>query len=270
VRRPRRLLIAAAVVTVLVLGVAGVAATVLYVRARDASNAVPVEDVIARFNAGDSRSLGGAAPRGPAPGVYLYDTTGEERVDALGGATHAYPAVTAVTVTPTACGFDERWDALEQRWDHVRVCSDAAGQRLEAVENYHEFFGRGDRRSFTCDPRSFARPPSTEIGYTWTTRCSGDDGWFTGRGETLGMETLTVGGVAVETLHYRVEVETHGGSRGAAVHENWIIASTGLVVRRRGSVDSVADSLIGNVRYQESYELRLRSLEPATAATGGD
>ena len=61
------------------------------------------------------------------PGVYTYTTTGGDGVDALGGASHTYPATTAVVVTPSGCGTTQRWTAAEERWDEATTCAVAGG-----------------------------------------------------------------------------------------------------------------------------------------------
>lgn len=47
------------------------------------------------------------------PGVYTYDTTGGEQIDALGGAKHSYPASTTITIWDDGCGQRMRWAPLE-------------------------------------------------------------------------------------------------------------------------------------------------------------
>lgn len=255
------IILLSALAFILFASAATIFALTLYVRASDKATQVEVADVVARFNDNAAAALGGGT-HGPAPGVYVYDTTGDERVDILGGRTHSYPNVTTVTITRTPCGFDSRWDALEERWDERRVCTGTAGNELRAISSYHEFFGRSDRRDFQCDKGSLARPSSTEAGFTWSTRCVSSDAQITGSGQVVGTQELQIGGDAVNTLHYRVNTRTSGSSRGTATHEFWIVAESGLIVQEIGSVDSEADSLIGSVRYQEAYTIRLRSLVP--------
>lgn len=46
----------------------------------------------------------------PEPGVYLYESSGFDSVDALTGARHDYPAQTTVTITTEGCGVRVRWE----------------------------------------------------------------------------------------------------------------------------------------------------------------
>ena len=76
------------------------------------------------------------------------------------------------------------------------------------------------------------------------------------------METLTVAGAAVETVHLRAETLLDGVTRGTGGVELWLERSTGLPIRQVTWNDNVTDAAIGEVRYQERYELELTSLEP--------
>src|SRR5215211_664686 len=122
-RRRRRWWWIAAAAVVLVAATALV--LVRFVFLRDTATTVSPGDVLARYRASSTVAVtttGGSGLTLPAPGVYRYATTGSERVDALGGATHTYPPITTITVTEAGCGVQTRWDALQERWNLRQLC----------------------------------------------------------------------------------------------------------------------------------------------------
>jgi hypothetical protein len=76
------------------------------------------------------------------------------------------------------------------------------------------------------------------------------------------VEALAVAGAAVEIVDLRAETLLEGVTRGTGGLDLWLERSTDLVVRQVTWNDNVTDAAIGEVRYQERYELELTSLEP--------
>jgi hypothetical protein len=200
----------------------------------------------------------------PADGVYLYNTTGSEEVDILGGAHHDYPAQTTITVQRAGCGLVTRWDAIRERWDERRSCLVDRRQDVREVIQYHEFFGTADERHFTCDPGSFDRPADETPGATWTVRCATDDTVATTTLTLVGVESVDVGGQSVEALHVRSVTSVDGATKGTQRFESWLLRTNGLLVRRVSTNDSISNSPFGKTHYREHYELRLTSLQPQT------
>ena len=226
----------------------------------DSSTPVAVGDVIDRF---DDEDGSGEAPAGlPAPGVYVYATTGSERVDALGGTVHEYPPETTVTVAVGGCGVTLRWDALEERYDEWTLCPVAAGLEQPAYVGFHRFFGQPDTKRYVCEPAAVALPADPAPGDAWSAECAAGDHVETWSYEVLAREAVEVGGVAVDTAHVRARVTLAGGADGEAVVDDWIVPQSGLLVRRIREGETVSPSAVGPVRYEERYEIALTSLEP--------
>src|SRR5205823_2039908 len=112
----------------------------------------------------------------PAAGVYVYETTGSESTDALTGARHEYPRRTTMTLQHTACGFETRWQPLDQRWDDGSFCFERNGTSLRRFESHHEFFGKTDTQTFVCPAGSIVYPADRPPGRTWRFSCSSTDG----------------------------------------------------------------------------------------------
>lgn len=195
----------------------------------------------------------------PTPGVYVYATTGRDSVDALTGAHHDYPATTTITVTPTACGVQQRWDVLEQRWEEWQRCAEGEGISEAGRANYDEFFGQSQTDTWVCS--GDARPVAAAAGTTWTTTCTGETSTDTFHGVVVGSESQQVGSSAVATMHVRVTI-TDGNPTDSQVIDTWYSAGTDLVVAQTSTAATSNDTAIGTVHYAETYEIRLTSLTP--------
>ena len=233
-----------------------------YARSRDSATVVPVGAVIDEFR--DTELTGFSAPRRPEPGVYVFDTVGEERVDALGGTSHEYPAETTITITPTECGYRSRWDALRERWDETDLCVNDGGESIKSARQYHEFFGWANNRVYQCDPDHLIRLYPPRPGDRRSVICSDQESTTEMVVTVVGTEDVVVAGVAVPALHVTVETRVTGSVRGNTELDYWADPETGLVLRRHSIVSTDADSPLGTTKYEEEYTIELRSLEPRT------
>src|SRR5829696_2037569 len=259
-RTRRRLWWSIAGVVVVILGVAG--GVLLWLKS-DSARPVSVDDVVAEYRAGvggtttssmpatttttdlgstttvdGTPTSGAASTTAPATttatvatlaaGVYVYATTGDERVDALGGSDHVYPETSTITVTSTGDGcLTTRWTALDQRWDETQVCPDGGGWLITARTTFHSFFHQDDQRAFTCTDDSYLLPADIVPGATFGASCNspgtGQSGASTEdyTANIVGFEALEVGGQQVETVHVHYEVTVGGESAGGDVIERW-------------------------------------------------
>ena len=79
-------------------------------------------------------------------------------------------------------------------------------------------------------------------------------------GQVFGPASLEVAGQRVAVEHVRVTLTFHGAQEGTNPTDYWIVPSTGLVVREKERVVVAS----GGVRYSESMETALTSLQPAS------
>lgn len=203
-------------------------------------------------------------------GVYVYTTTGDEGVDALGGDEHPYPATTTMTVTNSGEGCVMiRWDALEQRWDQAQYCWQADGWHLTARTTFHSFFQQSDERGFTCTPQSLQLPADPAAGATFTASCDSPGTGQSGAsgeditGTVVGFEQLQVGDEMVDTVHVKYDTAITGQSAGDDTVERWYARDAPmLLVREVRSGVTNSETAVGTVRYDEQYELMLQDLAP--------
>lgn len=195
------------------------------------------------------------------PGVYTYATSGHEEVDALGGSRHDYPAQTTVTYLRTACGRTDRWQPLQERVSTDDVCRTAAGAELRRSVQRRSFFGQTEEQVLICQPGLVLVPTGARPGSTTRGECRSDDTVAALTFRFVGFERALVGGRSIEVLHLSTAGRLTGSTRGSTSREGWFTRS-GLLVRVRATTDSVRDTSAGTVRYTETYELRLQSLDP--------
>lgn len=199
----------------------------------------------------------------PAPGVYQYATSGFDRIDALTGAQHDYPAITTMTVTPEGCGVRVRWDVAVERWDTWDWCLDGAAIRQNGWVGYHEFFDSPGRNDYLCD--GDPRPLDALARTTWTMVCRmGDHTTSTFRGEVIERTSLMVAGIATPVLHVRYEVEVVGESTGHQTVEGWYRIADGLPVREQLAISTTQDTVIGATRFDEQYTIDLLTPSPTS------
>lgn len=197
-----------------------------------------------------------------APGVYRYATTGQEHVDALNGAAHTYPAETTITVVPDGCGVSLRWDALEERWDEWQLCATADGVWLQTDGiQYHEFFGQPDDEAVACTAAVILVP--AVIGETAPVQqaCTlADDPW-TPVWTILERAPRTVDDRQVDVQHVRMQIEDDD-EYWEHTTIDWYLALDGLPVQVVATKSSLSPSPIGDVQYDEHFQLDLVSLTP--------
>jgi hypothetical protein len=198
-------------------------------------------------------------PVQPAPGVYRYSTTGGDAVDALGGASHTYPATTTITVTVDGCATTQHWTAAVERWDELTTCAGDDGVQLQQFTSLHRFFGADDNETSVCTGQP--RPVAAPAGTVWTASCVDGDETATWTGTVVGMETAVVGEATVDVDHVVVTIDD-GDGRDDQRTETWYLAGTDLVVRRVSDIATTEGSPVGDVHYTEHYEIALDSLSP--------
>ena len=232
-----------------------------YVVLRDTSTPLSVKEAVQR--AGEAPGGQGRVNgvRVPDPGVYVYDTRGSERLEALLSTEHRYPAQTPITVSRGGCGIVMRWTPFEERQTEWELCPGRRGWGLASVYETHEFFGQRDERRYICTDGVAFEPRGS-----WRYGCGFDDTHDEYRGRFVARETLRVAGRPVQTIHVRDRDLLSGHEEGTGSSETWYRASDGLIVRRIVESSDRSPAPGGTATYIERYELMLRSLRPATTS----
>jgi len=225
---------------------------------RDTAEPVTVDEAVTSFRTDTEHSPGGPSPI-PA-GVYVYETDGFEKTDALTGVTHRYPKRTTITVTASSCGVSLLWRVLKGRSTEWAYCTTADGWELASQDERHTFFGRTERTTYTCEHTPIR--PAEGAPHRWDISCSTGSADETGTGVVVGTERLRVGEKAVATEHVRRRTTFSGDIRGATTHDLWFDSESGLPVKMVMVTRTTNDSPIGDVHYEEQVSLLATSLEP--------
>jgi len=235
---------------------------------RDTTTTVAPDDVLARYRATSTVAVASNAAASPLtlpePGIYRYATTGSEHVDALGGTTHTYPAGTTITVTPSGCGVEIRWDVLQERWSSRQLCLGDGGMVSGAYTDFHRFYGQDDRSDWTCAPPYVLLPASPTAGQSWSGACIGaDHTQETIRMSVVGLEDVAVAGRTVPAVHVqRVEDDTAEDGAAHTTTDQWLDRRSGLLLREVATSTSTTSTFLGDVHHREQYELTITSLDP--------
>jgi hypothetical protein len=230
-----------------------------YLLHRDIAEPATVADAVAAFRAQDDAVA--AKPLPMPAGVYVYDTDGFERTDALGGVTHRYPATSTITVTPDPCGVRLRWDVLRGRYTTWTVCVDPGAWQESTRDERHTFFGVADQTTYTCVRTPF-RPAGDMPGETFSVSCATGSATERGHGSVVGRQQAHVGTEIVPSAHVRTRTTFRGGTTGSAAFDFWLARDTGLPVRVTMLSKTTTGSLIGDVHYEEDVSLDLTSRTP--------
>lgn len=197
----------------------------------------------------------------PTAGVYVYTTSGRERIDALGGAGHDYPATTTLTVRDGGCGAIVRWQPLEERHEEWEMCDQGDVAVIVAYTSLHRFFGTDDRQVFVCDA-PIELQTAVHLPSPAPVTCRSDT--LVERVVTVPIPPapIVVDGKEVPSRGVSFAIELSGSAEGRTSGEMWFAESTGALVAWSETVETVSGSAIGDVRYTERFSLTLDSLEP--------
>jgi hypothetical protein len=220
----------------------------------DSSQAAPISQALHRFRASEHGS-------GGLNGVYLYATKGSESVNALGGATHIYPAKTSITAIEVPCGIQLRWAALEKRSTTWTFCSTAAGTELRTSDERHAFFGQSDHALYVCSGRLLI-PQKPVAGATKPFTCRSNRNLEVGEARVIGRATIDVDGRRLPAIRVSTDLTIRSRDSGSETIEWWLDTATALPLRIELRSRTSRKMWVGRVRYHEDLSLRLLSLTP--------
>jgi hypothetical protein len=197
----------------------------------------------------------------PAPGVYTYATDGGEGLSLM-GVQRSFPRSTSMVVTEGSCARVS-WVPIEQHTEDTTICPSASGAYdVPLLVTDESIAGSTTTSSISCPATAYLLPPNATPGERWQATCTlaSPAEKVALSGQLFGPATLDVRGQPVAVEHVRLTLNFDGAQQGTNPTDYWIVPSTGLVVREKEQV--VVTS--GGVRYNESMETALTSLQPAS------
>ena len=198
----------------------------------------------------------------PQPGVYRYATLGGEALDTpILSTNHEYDGVSTITVQPSPCGIDERWQVFKSRWNEGTVCYESHGTRLASVTERHEFFGTSSSVSDRCNGGTVPPFSDMRVGMHWKTTCASRANLTLNRSTVVGFQAIAVTGEELNAVHIKSVATLEGETSGRVERNDWRRKADGLVLRRTVTTDAHFD-FVGGGHYSEHYSLMLLSSTP--------
>ena len=210
------------------------------------------------------------SPSVPAPGVYSYDTSGNEvvKLGPLPAEERPYHDLTTAEVTtiPSADGdpecFSFALNLLEQHTEDSVFCRTAGGGlRLESYAKHQSVAQFNPTVNIACDPGTYSEPEEVSLPLECTLVLDGGpmevSTDFSGTARSSGPETLLVGAEEVEVLPIDIHFDFQGSVSGTWDEHLWIQIDTALPVRLEREFH-----LDGFASFDEVSSLRLNSTAP--------
>ena len=229
----------------------------------DRARPVTPESALEAFRA---RGPVASAPPLPAAGVYVYDTTGFERVNRL-SIRRSYPAASVRVVRPTGagCAWREEVRLFEEHAETYDVCTDGNDARDTAFGTRLSYYYVDSAMSLDCGTGSTRTGRGFAVGESRTYACRGVGVSAEVTVTYEGEGTAVVDDLEVPCRRVVVVTALAGATTGGARRALCTDERTGLVLTEERSVGVVTRSaFVGRVTYSERATFRLRSLVPLT------
>lgn len=228
----------------------------------DRATVVTPSAALRAFRAGDPAA---AAPPLPAPGVYVYDTTGYERVNRL-SIRRSYPRESVRIVRHGfGCAWREEVRLFEEHTETYDVCSDGSDVRDTGFGTRLSYYFVDSAMAVTCGTGGTRTGRGLSVGESRTYSCRGDGVSAEVTVTYEGEGTAVVDELDVPCRRVVVVSVLSGATAGGARRALCTDERTGLVLTEERSVGVVVRSaFVGRVTYSEQATFRLRSLVPLT------
>lgn len=226
----------------------------------DRARPVSVADAVEAFASGEHFT----APPLPASGVYVYDTTGFERVDRL-SIRREYPAVTTRTVRAhgASCGYREEVTIFREHVELYDVCHRGTEVDETGFATRLTFYFVRSSMDLTCGLGATRVAPGLAEGESRANGCEGRGVRATVTATFEGTASVVLDDVEVPCRRVTLVTVLRGSTTGGARRALCTDPRTGLVLTEERSVAvSLRDRFVGRVTYTERATFRIRSLVP--------
>lgn len=210
----------------------------------------------------DQHTAAGSGEDLPAPGVYVYKTSGRERLS-LAGISRSFPSRSNMVVTDAHCASMD-WVPIDQHTEGIEVCRQTnGGLAMTQASSTESIAGASTAQIIRCPDTAYFVPPNPHAGQRWYAVCHGPGQVDKISGDVIGMTTIAVDGQALPALHTRINTSVSGNASGTDPTDYWVVPETGLILRQR-EVVSVSQSVgpLGSVHYSEAMAITMSTLVP--------
>jgi hypothetical protein len=210
----------------------------------------------------------------PDPGVYELHGQGAEHIS-FPPNSQGDGAIMPASVVGLAHGC-WRWhvDYNVAHWEEYDFCPSGTGLVQVANRNWQAWdFGTvkvKNSAAFSCQPPLLILRAVPVVGQVVDQTCTGTNtavsGLTTASGPVtvIGVQSLSVGGIAVTTVHELEQTELRGSQKGKAIEDWWFDVRTGLPVRMERHIHLATPSPLGAINYDESGWWQLASMTPTS------
>ena len=262
-RRLRRFVVVGAVlVGIVAVGVGGFA----YLWSRSDARPVSLDEARRRFLEDRVDGAGAAGPYTPAEGVYAYTGSGSEELSSPPKSQSEGPEMPGTVRHGVDGCWSFRLDYSSNHWREWRFCADASSLRARGTTVYQRWdfvvSAIDNTAVVRCRPFAVVIAAGMQPGDRWTSTCRGENSAISGVSVTegthrfVGRETVQVGGVPVEAMHFRDDGVVSGAQTGTEQFDLWL-ADDGLVVKGRQRIVVDSDSPVGRITYTQEGEFAL-------------
>ena len=244
-----------------VLLIVAVAGGVWFFLLRSAGTQVDLRQAL-RLYRQDQHVAAGSTEELPAPGVYVYKTSGSERLS-LAGISRSFPSASDMIVTDAHCASMD-WVPIDQHTEGIMVCRQSnGGLAMSQASSTESIAGVSTSQVVHCPTTAYFVPPDPHPGQRWSAMCHAPDQVDKISGDVIGMTNISVHGQSVPALHTRINTSVSGNASGTDPTDYWVSPQTGLILRQREVVSaSQSAGPLGSVHYSEEMAITMSSLVP--------
>ena len=242
--------------------IAAVAVGVWFFLIRDPTTPVNLRQALRLYRQDEHPGQAANAAELPAPGVYRYQTTGDEQLS-FGGISRHFPTATNMIVTEDHCAT-EKWEPFEQHMEGLVECPLKSGAYgITTTLSYEAIAGTQTTDVINCPSDTYLVPPDARAGQRWHTVCHSSGLKVVASGLVIGKSSVNVGGHAVPATHTRLTLTFSGAESGTNPNDYWVSTKNGLILSQRETVNvSQQAGPLGSVRYSEQMAINIASATP--------
>jgi hypothetical protein len=252
---------------VLLLAAAGALYLVFF---RSTATPVNVKEALGLYRSREKTASQRLNPDLPPPGVYVYDTTGEENLN-IPGQSRSFPSSTTMIVTDGHCA-KVQWEPLTQHIEEITECPTGQhGLEMQSATVVETFAGVTNRSTERCQAGTFLLPPHPTTTTVWHTTCRLEGAHVDVTGRVLGRTSVKVGRHWIPAWHTRLNATFSGNESGTNPADFWYSTTGHTLLREQETVDiNQSVGPVGSVHYHESMSTGLRSTKPVMPAGSGN
>ena len=245
---------------------------------RDTAQPVSIDDALDRLEQSPTQPSSSSAttlsdaPTRPAPGVYRYTGSGQEKLSVPPLSQSQGPTIPATVEHLDDGCWSIRFDYSTNHWQSWTYCPNGTDLVETGGESWQRWMVGAtaitNLTSATCD-QSMVLPADRRPNQVWQASCVVTNESVSGEALSagpytfLGEEDIDVDGATVRASRFLRERTITGAQEGTERSDVWFAVETGLPLRNERVVQVETDTPVGTSTYTEEARFDLASLDPA-------